>query len=282
MNRRQTWLVVSLFVLVGGVGSASAQPTFESVGERALGMGGAFVAVADDATATYWNPAGLVAGRPVGMALGWYRRAAGNPDGPAFPGAERRSGTYTSLGTWPLGVSYGHFTASQLTAAVDGSLFVRTLHTSQAGVTILQSVVEGLIVGSTLKYVRGDAVAVPTEGDTVEQAFDRTEDVEGLRSGHFDLDVGVMVDMQQLRVGFTWKNLLTPTFGDVAANTITLPRQTRLGVAYMPNDGLTLAMDLDLETVDFLGQTDRMIAFGGEGRLSSRVAVRSGLRWSLE
>lgn len=29
------------------------------VGSRALGMGGAFVAVADDATASYWNPAGL-------------------------------------------------------------------------------------------------------------------------------------------------------------------------------------------------------------------------------
>ena len=36
-------------------------PNFLShgVGARALGMGGAFVAVADDATATYWNPAGL-------------------------------------------------------------------------------------------------------------------------------------------------------------------------------------------------------------------------------
>ena len=30
------------------------------VGARALGMGGAFVAVADDATAPYWNPAGMV------------------------------------------------------------------------------------------------------------------------------------------------------------------------------------------------------------------------------
>ena len=28
-------------------------------GARPLGMGGSFVAVADDATATYWNPAGL-------------------------------------------------------------------------------------------------------------------------------------------------------------------------------------------------------------------------------
>jgi hypothetical protein len=30
------------------------------VGARALGMGGAFVAIADDATAPYWNPAGMV------------------------------------------------------------------------------------------------------------------------------------------------------------------------------------------------------------------------------
>ena len=28
-------------------------------GARALGMGGAFVTIADDATAGYWNPAGL-------------------------------------------------------------------------------------------------------------------------------------------------------------------------------------------------------------------------------
>ena len=31
------------------------------VGARARGMGGAFVAVADDASATWWNPAGLPA-----------------------------------------------------------------------------------------------------------------------------------------------------------------------------------------------------------------------------
>src|SRR5260221_7794896 len=30
------------------------------VGARAVGMGGAFVAVADDATSPFWNPAGMV------------------------------------------------------------------------------------------------------------------------------------------------------------------------------------------------------------------------------
>ena len=33
--------------------------SIESVGIRAQGVAGAFVAVADDATATWWNPAGL-------------------------------------------------------------------------------------------------------------------------------------------------------------------------------------------------------------------------------
>ena len=41
--------------------SASAQ-VFEDIGMRAQGMGGAFVALANDATATWWNPAGLASG----------------------------------------------------------------------------------------------------------------------------------------------------------------------------------------------------------------------------
>ena len=48
-------------LLCGAVSGASAQ-TFESVGVRAQGLGGAFVAVADDATASWWNPAGLATG----------------------------------------------------------------------------------------------------------------------------------------------------------------------------------------------------------------------------
>ncbi len=52
-------------LLVGGSGLALAEDnhaftTFRvGVGARALAMGGAYTAVADDATAGYWNPAGL-------------------------------------------------------------------------------------------------------------------------------------------------------------------------------------------------------------------------------
>jgi hypothetical protein len=50
-------MVISAMALADGVGAFSA---FKSgIGARALAMGGAFVAVADDSTAVKWNPAGL-------------------------------------------------------------------------------------------------------------------------------------------------------------------------------------------------------------------------------
>ncbi len=63
----RSWMTLSavilLFFLVfpPGVqaGKYAAEFLSEGVGARALAMGGAFVAVADDATANYWNPAGL-------------------------------------------------------------------------------------------------------------------------------------------------------------------------------------------------------------------------------
>jgi hypothetical protein len=262
--------------------AAEAQPVFESAGERALGMGGAFVAVSDDATSSHWNPAGLASGGPAGMTIGWYRFELGDGDSPARGGAQSRRGSHTSLGTWPLGLSFGTFRFTRLIDLDEGAVGVETLRTSQFGVTILQTIVQGLTVGSTLRYVRGDVVSVVSDRTTVAEALSATDDLEGPRSGAFDLDLGLMADMRRLRIGFTMKNLRTPTFGDASAVQITLPRQARLGLAILPLDGLTLAMDLDLETVDLLGDRRRNAVVGGEARLAPRLTVRSGARWSLE
>ena len=59
-------LIISLFFYTGsslalttGSGSWSTDFRFNNPGARALGMGGAFIGVADDATAAFTNPAGL-------------------------------------------------------------------------------------------------------------------------------------------------------------------------------------------------------------------------------
>src|SRR4029453_10286725 len=49
-------------VLVACLPGGAAAQSSDAVGIRAQGMGGAFTALADDATATWWNPAGLAGG----------------------------------------------------------------------------------------------------------------------------------------------------------------------------------------------------------------------------
>lgn len=244
-------------------------------------MGGAFLAVADDATSTHWNPAGLVAGGPAGMTIGWYRFQSGKSDGLPAPGAGRRSGTFTSLGTWPLGISYGNFEMSTVTTQEPLGAGIQTLRTRQAGVTILQTVVEGLVVGSTVRYVRGGVVTAVSGAQTVVDALRSTDAMEARTRGTIDLDIGVMADMDRLRVALAWKNVRSPTFGDVATGAMTLPRQARFGLAVLPSDGVTLAMDVDLDAVGLTGDLRRMFALGGEGRVGRHLAVRSGIRWSL-
>ena len=52
------WLIVSIRSAIAELPFETARPLY--VGARALGMGNAFTAVADDATAGFWNPAGLI------------------------------------------------------------------------------------------------------------------------------------------------------------------------------------------------------------------------------
>lgn len=65
MSRKWIALSAMVFILLMGIppgvqaGKYAGEFLSEGVGARALAMGGAYVAVADDATANYWNPAGL-------------------------------------------------------------------------------------------------------------------------------------------------------------------------------------------------------------------------------
>jgi hypothetical protein len=56
-------MLVFLFCLFSTISAQDTQyggdPLLLGAGARALGLGGAFVAISDDATAFYWNPAGL-------------------------------------------------------------------------------------------------------------------------------------------------------------------------------------------------------------------------------
>ncbi len=282
MRRSAIAAWVSVVLLAGlHPARASGQVTFESTGERALGMAGAFVAVADDATAAYWNPAGLATGGPAGMTIGWRRLQVGDPSAAPHVGPQRARSTFTSLGTWPIGLSYGSFELTTLGTSPDGALETRSIHTSQVGVTVLQSLLADLVVGSTLKLLRSDVASGPVDGATVADVLASGAARRGSRRTTFDLDLGILATAPRARVGLTVRNLRSPMLGAVAGNPVTLPREARFGVAVLPTDGLTLALDVDLNTVDLTGGPRRNGALGVEAALSSRFVIRSGLRWSL-
>src|SRR6185503_18003875 len=94
---------------------ASAQ-IYESVGTRAQGMGGAFVAVVDDATATWWNPAGLATGAYFSSVIERGRTtepAEAGPGGPAWRGS---TSAYAIV--FPaLGLSYYRLRISEIAPA---------------------------------------------------------------------------------------------------------------------------------------------------------------------
>src|SRR4026208_105485 len=106
--RRPVLIATSLLATANPV---SAQ-TFDTVGTRAAGMGGAFVAVADDASAAYWNPGGFAAVTYFTMVLdrNMVKVDRGTPDG-----AASGSGLLVALGMPALGLSYYRLRSATLT-----------------------------------------------------------------------------------------------------------------------------------------------------------------------
>jgi hypothetical protein len=259
---------------------AKAQQVFESVGSRALGMGGAFVAVADDGTAAFWNPAGVALSPKGNLTLEWVRFQTGNRDQPPAPGPTNRTASFATFGSSNFSLSYGTLQGADLVTTSSGTM-AEMLKTTQYGATVLQGVAPGVILGSTLKLVRGFAASEAAVGTSGSNALSQVSGLHGQTVTRFDFDVGLMVDMKQVRLGLVAKNLEEPTFPEPRGSPFTLHRQLRAGVAVLPTSGLTLALDLDLDTIDLRGGLRRMIAFGGEDRIGARFALRGGLRWSV-
>lgn len=280
----------AIALLAGGHREAAAQ-TFENVGVRAQGLAGAFVAVADDATASWWNPAGLATGTYVSAVL-----ERGRSTEPATPTTGRpaiRANTGDFAVAFPaLAVSYYRLRISEIagpdsTAAwaanrqvprVSGTS-VRSVNVNQVGTTVGQSIGDYLVVGSTIKLLFAGAVSTTT---TADEPLDAADALDVSRHMKSDLDLGAMANFGHVRLGLTVKNVTKPTFGS-GADAITLDRQARVGlavlsVAHGAMQGWTFAADADLTTANTVMGNVRHAAAGIEGWLvKGRLGVRAGV-----
>jgi F plasmid transfer operon, TraF, protein len=239
--------IAALLVVIGPVDSMAQ--TFEVIGTRAAGMGGAFVAVADDASAVYWNPAGLALGGALfGLVADTSRSESDPKDG---QNGGKQSGTLLALTTPPLGLSYYRLSATRVSAsgAQIGTppLAFEKLTTHHAGVTLIQSLTPAIAVASTLKAVRGSASsAVVLDGDR-DALLDGDDVVPTRATTRFSADVGVLARLGATRIGVTVRNVTEPDFDTADGGAIELKRQSRAGIAYLGVQGVIVAADVDLE-----------------------------------
>lgn len=269
--------------------TVTAQP-FDVIGTKAAGMGGAFVAVADDASAVYWNPGGLAAGAYFSLVLdGGIRHSV--PD-LGVRGAEHSS-FLVAVSMPALALSYYRLESSfarpdSLLAPADGvarilegamPIRVDTLTTHHAGITVVQSVLPTLAVGSTMKLVHGVVSSRFHDLATAEEALD-ADLPQGRGTTKFDVDTGVMLTVGRLKSGLTVRNLLEPDFTTPEGRILTLDRQVRAGVSYMAFGSLLAAADFDLVEVEDAFGDRRDAAFGVDLQLTRRAAVRGGLRFN--
>lgn len=293
------WCALSACLVVLSVSpdSANAQ-VFESIGVRALGMAGAFVAVADDASAVYWNPAGLATGAYFSALYDRVHDQAlddAEASGASQIGARRGAATSFALSTPVLGISHYRLQQSEIArlqpsaATMSGGrqdqgfdeVQVRSLTTRQTAVAVAQTLWTGLVGGVALKWIRGAAIAEAQPGrDAAGLLLDRVDDLVARGHSTFDVDVGGMLTSGRARVGVVVRNVRAPRFESPSGETFRLNRQVRAGGAL--TDGLlTIALDADLTRADTASGDRRSLALGGERWLSNRrLALRAGLRLS--
>ena len=289
-------------ILACGALAAPAGAQTLSVGTRAQGMAGAFVAVADDASAVVWNPAGLATGALASVVIEGTavdRPASGDPGTPAA-GAGEGSSALVALALPPVGLSYARLridTAVAVSPAEgragsreqgEPGLQVRSLVTHNVGVTLLHSLTDYLVVGTTVRLVSGGgAEATAAASGGWDAAFDQVEGIETTSSTTGDVDLGVMTSVGRFRIGLLARNLAAPEFDlEMAAEPVRLERHVRAGVAYgagwPATSALVVAVDADLTDVPSPSGERRDLAAGVEGWLAQRrVGLRGGMRASV-
>ena len=286
---------VSLVSLVFLVAPVAAQTT-DTIGVRAQGMGGAFTAVADDATASWWNPAGMAGGAYFNALLesGGQHEPRSERTATGDPQSATRANTRSFAAAFPaLGLSYYRLRISEIQPqtstgnTVPGrqeggatEVRLRSLVLNQFGASVGQSLGSHLVIGSTFKLVSGGA-ASQIQGSAA-GSLDAADGLDPSREVHAGLDVGAMAVFGRARIGVMVRNVNEVDFGS-GDDAFTLRRHARVGAALSSGSrgvigSATVAVDADLTTTTTVMGDERLLAAGGEAWTSTRTfGVRGGV-----
>lgn len=247
----------SSFVLAAGPGTTAADSLNLGMGPRASAMGEAFTGLADDASALYWNPAGLArlyVPEASFTYLNLFEDTQQHYLAYAHPFPARGSAFGASLSYLRVTPFQGYDNSAAKAGTVDAADTVLSLAGAQRW--------DRLAAGVSLKYVRSDLAGVTAQTPTMDAGLaflSRSTPREG-----------------RLDLGLAGSNL----FGKLKYDAVSdpLPRSLRLGASFsktiVADDALTLSADLIRSEA-----ADRLeYAYGAEYWLLNLVALRAGFR----
>jgi len=262
-----SWLV-RIVLGVGCLGLLMASAVRADVGVRALGMGGAFVAVADDSTATYWNPAGLVQLQAQELS---FSRNLKKKDRPAtqatleFRDFVNKDVMQENFLTYarPLGEK----------AAV-GLLWISDkTHFDSPSVPFITQDTFGLSYGTRIDEMTSIGVSVRFVNTHQEiRATVPSGNNYGASATGTGFDIGLLRKInEQWQVGLLLQDVTRTTLDDTFyKQTYTTNLNVRPGIAYRPKENLLIALDifnLNKDGVDKDGrELKTKVAVGVEGR----------------
>jgi hypothetical protein len=240
-------MAVSAATLADGLGAFSAFKN--GIGARALAMGGAFVAVCDDATAMVWNPAGLAQlddTRLAGMSTDLYGLGITHQ----FVGAT------TSFANLGIGLGWERASIDGQSVEAGGGLGGSFTWVENAIIgSLATNVMDVAMVGANVKYYMADS---------------------GLGDGAsgFGFDLGLLVSLGDMFViGVNAMDLAGSTIEWDSATTDVINGLYKAGLAMkLADDKFVLAADVDFDGTD-LGDTH----VGVEFQVIDELALRGGV-----
>lgn len=233
------------------------------MGARALGMGGAYTAIADDGAAAYWNPAGIT---QVSMGFVFNGGTRGNwqtIDAIAQQDSSAVDGNFGLVGT--AGLTFKNLAFNALSALQTGEVTggggktVRINHTQEVALTLATECTDLLAFGANAKYLYLEDETLTPDGSTGKTG------TSGLAA-----DLGALIKVGKLvRIGAVVKD-----FPLIMAEADELPTRLVLGGAVkVPLLGMVVAADLE---TPLQGEGEPLFHVGLEQPLLGILFLRAG------
>lgn len=280
-------LIIILFIVLAGnmfgqskVGTTAAPFLNVAIGPRAISMGGAFVATADDITALYWNPAGIATQQNNSAMFSYTSWFAGINYN--WAAASINLGTMGSLGASVTYLDYGDMEVTTLSEQ-EGTGEMFTASDMALGLTYAMKLTDQFSMGATVKYINQKIwnSSASTVGFDLGVLF--LSDIYGLRIGATITNFGpdMQIDGKDLYVQHDINSQIFGNNDQILATLNTdefqLPLTFRVGLAM---DVLKTSMHRFTVGVDAThpSDNDESLNIGAEYAFNNLVFIRGGYK----